>query len=75
VYRKIFVPLTDTLVISFIYKRKRSGPRIDSWGTPNFISAQLDEKLFIELFAPRFTLWYLPLRYDFSKVPNLPVIP
>jgi hypothetical protein len=70
-YKKMFAPLTDTLVISFMYKRKRSGPRIDPWDTPDFISAQL----FVELFAPRSTLWYLPLRYYSSKAPNLPVIP
>jgi hypothetical protein len=58
-----------------MYKRKSNGLRIDPWGTPDFISAQLDEELFIELFAPRSTLWYLPLRYDLSKAPNLPVIP
>jgi hypothetical protein len=59
--KKIFGPLIDTLVISFIYKRKKSGPRIEPWGTPDFTSAQLEE-LFIELFIPRFTLWYLSLR-------------
>ena len=51
----MFVPLIETLVMSFIYKRKISGPRIEPWGTPNFTSAQLDE-LLIELLGPRVTL-------------------
>jgi hypothetical protein len=50
----------------FIYKRKKSGPRIEPWGTLNFISVQLDEP-FTELLVPRFTLWYLPSRYDSSS--------
>jgi hypothetical protein len=34
-YKKIFVPLIETLVISFMYMRKKSGPKIEPWGTPN----------------------------------------
>jgi hypothetical protein len=56
-----------------MYKRKKSGPRIEPWGIPNFISVQLDEP-FAELLAPRFTLWYLPSRQDSIKAPNFPVI-
>jgi hypothetical protein len=54
-YKKILVPLTETLVISFIYKRKKSGTKIEPWGTPDFTSAQLDEQL-LELFSPSVTL-------------------
>jgi hypothetical protein len=28
-YKKNFAPLIDTLVISFMYRRKKNGPRID----------------------------------------------
>jgi hypothetical protein len=48
-YKKIVIPLIDSLAISFIYRKKRSGPRIDPWSTPDFYSAHLDEKLFMEL--------------------------
>jgi hypothetical protein len=41
-----------------MYKRKKSGPKIEPWGTPDFTSAQLDEQL-LELFSPRVTLLYL----------------
>jgi hypothetical protein len=55
-YRMMLVLFMGTLVISFMYKRKKSGPWIDPCGTPNLTSAQLDKEHSAELLVSRFTL-------------------
>jgi hypothetical protein len=42
-FKKVLAPIIDILVKSFIHKRKNSVPRIDPWGTPDFIYVHLDD--------------------------------
>jgi hypothetical protein len=41
-------------------QEQKSGPRIDPLGTPDVISAQLDETLFMELFVSRILFGIFP---------------
>ena len=50
---RIKLRILETLQISFIYNKKKSGPRIDPWGTPHLISLEDD---WIPLYS---TNWYI----------------
>ena len=55
---------------SFIYIRKKSGPKTDPWGTPASIGDQEDSWPF------KRTHWYLPfkkLSISFKGVPEIPI--
>ena len=55
----------------FLYIRKKSGSKIDPWGTPVSIGDQKDAMPF------KRTRWYLPLLLNFSMsfkgVPEIPI--
>jgi hypothetical protein len=52
----------NTLARSFIYKRERSGPSMDPWGTPHLTLIHLEKLLWQEFLLVIDTLWYLFVR-------------
>jgi len=52
----------NTLARSFIYKRKSSGPSMDSWGTPHLTFLHLEKLLWQEFLLVIENLWYVFVR-------------
>ena len=73
--KKAELPSANSLVVderlwlrSFMYIRKKSGPKIDPWGTSGSTGDQEDAWPFIR------THWYLPLKklsINFKGVPEI----